>query len=168
MTRLIAAAAIAAALLGGCGGGDDGPDVQTKDSYIAQADDVCAKLAQRFQDAGETDPQTPEQIAQSADVLADLYGDLLGGLQDVRPPAAAEPRRGAAAFLAGVRRTDGLLDDLQASAQRFVDASNGQDARELTAAGNAVRTALDAFRAEQAATDRLALEYGFDVCSGLN
>ena len=168
MTRLIAAALLAAALLvAGCGG-DDGPQTQTKDGYIAEADDVCAQLAQRFQEAGETDPQTPEQIADSADVLAELYGDLLGGLQDVRLPALAADRRGAAGFVAGVRRTDRLLDDLQASAQRFVQASLGTDPRELTQAGIAVRGALDAFRAEQAATDRLALEYGFNVCGGLN
>ncbi|HUR85899.1 MAG TPA: hypothetical protein VMY78_11180 [Solirubrobacteraceae bacterium] len=168
MSRVIAAAVIAAAVLGGCGGGDDGPDVQTQDSYIAQADDVCAKLAQRFQDAGETDPQTPEEIAQSADVLVELYGDLLGGLQDVRLPAAAAPRRGAAAFVAGVRRTNGLLGDLQSSSQRFVEASQGSDPRELTIAGNAVRSALDTFRAEQAVSDRLGLEYGFNVCGSLN
>ena len=167
MRRLIAAAVIAAALLAGCGGGD-GPETQTKDNYIVEADDVCAQLSQRFQEAGDTDPQTPEQIADSADVLAELYGDLLDGLQDVRLPALAADRRGAAGFVAGVRRTGRLLDGLQASAQRFVQASLGTDPRELTQAGIAVRAALDAFRAEQAGTDRLALVYGFNVCGGLN
>lgn len=167
MTRLIAAAVIAAALLAGCGGSDE-PEIQTKDSYVAQADDVCATLAQRFEEAGETDPQTPEQIADSADVLADLYGELLENLHDVRLPATAAERRGATAFVAGVRRTNRLLADLRSSSQRFVQASLGSDPRELTQAGIAVRSALDAFRAEQAASDRIALEYGFNICGGLN
>lgn len=167
MRRPLAAVLLAAALLAGCAGSDE-PEIQTKDGYIADADGVCERLAQRFAEAGSTDPQTPEQVADAADVLADLYGDLLDGLQDVRLPSAAADRRGAAAYVAAVRSTNPRLAQLRTAADRFVAAAGGQDRRELAQAGVAVRKALDAFRAAQSRADTLAVGYGFNVCGDLN
>ncbi|MGI9099175.1 MAG: hypothetical protein ACR2H2_11935 [Solirubrobacteraceae bacterium] len=167
MSRAIAAALAAATLLAGCGG-DGEPKTVTKERYVAEGDNVCARLGDRFARAGATDPQTPQQIAESADVLADLYGKLLDGLQDITLPTDPADRRGAEAYVAAVRRTDPLLAGLRSSAQRFVTAAGAADTRELTQAGIAVRAALDALRAAQAQADGRALDYGFNYCGTLH
>jgi hypothetical protein len=166
--RLLAAALLAAALLTGCGGGDDQPKTISQERYVAEGDVVCAGLADRFATAGATDPTTPQQIAQSADVLADLYGDLRKGLRDITLPTDPTERRGAAGYLTAVGRTDPALRRLRSSAQRFVTAAAGDDRRELTQSGNEVRAALDAFRAAQAQAERRAVDYGFNYCGNLN
>jgi hypothetical protein len=168
MSRTVAAVLALVLLVAGCGGGGDEPKTMTKERYVADGDVVCAGLTDKFAAAGATDPRTPEEIAQSADVLADLYGQLRKGLQDIKLPADPAERRGAAAYVAAVRRTDPALTRLRSSAQRFVIAAQGQDGREIAAAGNAVRAALDAFRAAQAKADGRALDYGFDYCGNLN
>jgi hypothetical protein len=167
MSRPIVAALLVAVLLGGCGG-DDQPKTMSKERYVAEGDVVCAGLTDKFARAGATNPQTPQEIAQSADVLADLYGELRKGLQDIKLPTDPAERRGAAAYVAAVDRTDPALTRLRSSAQRFVAAARGDDGREVAAAGNAVRGALDAFRAAQAQADGRALDYGFDYCGNLN
>jgi hypothetical protein len=167
MSRPIAAALLVAVLLAGCGG-DDQPTTMSKQRYVAEGDVVCAGLTDKFAQAGATDPRTPQEIAQSADVLADLYGELRKGLQDIKLPTDPAERRGAAAYVAAVGRTDPALTRLRSSAQRFVTAADGDDARELAQAGNAVRAALDAFRAAQAQADARALDYGFDYCGNLD
>jgi hypothetical protein len=166
MRRPFAAVALVAALLAGCGG-DDQPKTVSKERYVAEGDVVCAGLTDKFAQAGATDPQTPQEIKQSADVLADLYGELRKGLQNIKLPTDPAERRGAAAYVAAVGRTDPALARLRSSAQRFVAAA-GNDGRELAAAGNAVRAALDAFRAAQAQADGRALDYGFNYCGNLN
>ena len=167
MSRAIAAALLVIVLLAGCGG-DDKPKTMTRERYVAEGDVVCAGLTAKFAAAGETDPRTPQEIAKSADVLADLYGELRKGLQDIALPADPADRRGAAAYVAAVRRTDPALTRLRSSAQRFVAAADANDPRELAQAGIAVRAALDAFRAAQAQADGRALDYGFDYCGNLN
>lgn len=164
MRRLAAAALLAAAVLAACGGG--APKAQTKAGYVARADGVCADLRERFAAAGATDPQTPQQIKRSVDVLADLYGDLRRRLEDIPLPTAAADRRGAAAYLADVRRTDAQLARVRGAVRRFVDAAGG-DRQQAAQAGIAVRRELDAFRAAQTQAGRSALEYGFDVCGNL-
>jgi hypothetical protein len=169
MTRQIAAALLVAMLLTGCGGGGgDQPKTMSKERYVAEGDVVCARLTERFAKAGATDPQTPQEVVQSADVLANLYGELRHGLQDIRLPTDPAQRRGAAAYVAAVSHTDPTLARLRSSAQRFVAAAGADDARELARAGNAVRAALDAFRAAQAQANRRALDYGFDYCGNLD
>jgi hypothetical protein len=165
--RPIAAALLVAVLLAGCGG-DDQPKIVSKERYVAEGDVVCAGLTGKFAEAGATDPRSPQEIAQSADVLADLYGELRKGLQDIKLPTDPVERRGAAAYVAAVGRTDPALARLRSSAQRFVAAAGNDDRRELTAAGNAVRSALDAFRAAEAQADGRALDYGFNYCGNLN
>jgi hypothetical protein len=173
VTRPIAVVLLVAALLAGCGGGgDDQSSTMSKERYVAEGDVVCAELTDRFAGAGATDPQTPQEIEHAADVLAGLYGELDKGLRDIRLPTAPADRRGALAYLAAVRRTDPLLARLRASAQRFAaaaaDGGGGGDRVELAQAGNAVRGALDAFRAAQAQADRRALDYGFNYCGNLD
>lgn len=167
MSRATAAAVVVAVLLAGCGGSGEPKNV-TKERYVVEGDNVCAGLGDRFARAGATGPRTAQQIAASADVLADLYGELLNGLRDVRLPTDPADRRGAEAYVAAVRRTDPLLARLRSSARRFVAAARGTDTRELTQAGIAVRAALDAFRAAQAKAGQRALEYGFNYCGNLN
>jgi hypothetical protein len=163
----MAAALLAAGLLAGCGGSDE-PTTMSKARYVAEGDNVCAKLTDRFATAGATDPQTPQQTAESAGVLADLYDELHQGLRDIKLPADPADRSGAAAYLVAVRRTDATLASLRASTQRFVAAADAGEPRELAQAGNAVRAALDTFRAAQAQAGRRALDYGFDYCGNLD
>jgi hypothetical protein len=173
--RSVAAALLAAALVpaaGGCGGGSDEPKNVTKnvtkDVYIAKADQVCAGLASAISDAGAANPKTPQDITDSADVLADRYGDLLKKLKDLKPPTAAADRRGATAYVAAIGQTDSHLVELRAAARDLQDAVDSKDKQRITDAGTAVQRALADFRSAQAQADRRALAYGFQVCSGLD
>jgi hypothetical protein len=168
--RAIAAALTAAVLLAGCGGGggSDTPKVVTKDLYIAQADEVCAGLGERFNSAGASDPTTPKQIVDSANVLADLYGDLLKGLKKLKLPSRAPDRVGAQLYLTSVDSTNALLGQLQSSSKSFVSAVDAKDKRKIASTGNDVRSALDAFRAAQAQANTRAIAYGFNLCGNLN
>jgi hypothetical protein len=169
--KSVAAALLAAALVpaaGGCGGGSDEPENVTKDLYIARADQVCAGLASAIGDAGAANPKTPKDITESADVLADRYGDLLKKLQDLKPPAATAARRGATAYVAAIARTDSHLVELRTAAGALEDAVASKDKQRITTAGTAVQRALADFRSAQAQADQRALAYGFTVCSGLD
>lgn len=170
MRRAAAAALVAAALLAGCGGGGGGgaPQPVTKELYIAQGDEVCAGLRGRFETAGASDPQTPKQIVDSANVLGDLYGDLFDGLKELELPARAADRTAAAEYITEVGRTDALLVELKSSAERLATAVDDKDKRKIETAGNAVRSALDAFRAAQAKANQSAIVYGFNLCGNLN
>jgi hypothetical protein len=165
----IAAALVAVALAaGGCGGGSDEPKNVTKDLYIAKADQVCAGLASAISDAGADNPKTAKDISESADVLADRYGDLLKKLQDLKPPTAAADRRGATAYVAAIARTDSHLVQLRTAAGGLQDAVDSKDRQRITTAGTAVQRALADFRSAQAQADQRALAYGFTVCSSLD
>lgn len=167
MTRAIAAAIVAAAVLAGCGGSDE-PKITSKDDYIAAGDKVCSSLGDRFATAGAADPQTPKEIVESADVLADLYGDLINGLQDIKLPVSPADSRGALAYVNAVRRTRPALVTLRASAQRLQDAVGAKDQRKVAAAGNDVRKALDDFRLAQSQGNERARDYGYVLCGNLN
>ena len=169
MRRLVGAALVAAALLAGCGGGGPSqPKVVSKDLYIAEGDNVCASFADRFRTAGDNNPHNAHDITQAADTLANIYGDLEQGLKKIKPPTRAADRRGATAYIDAVSRTGGLLAQLRSSAQGLEDATAGKDPAKVTSAGNAVRSALDAFRAAQAQANQRALAYGFQLCGNLN
>lgn len=171
MTRAIAASLAAAALLlaTGCGGGgtDDQPKVVTKEFYIAEADAVCAKISERLNTAGDADPQTAKQIVDAANKLADIYGDLRTDLRKLKLPSSAAARRGATAYIGAVDRTETLVGELRTSAQTFTEAVSAKDRDKITATGNDVRSALDAFRAAQVEANQRALDYGFNICSSL-
>jgi hypothetical protein len=166
--RAAAAALVAAVLLAGCGGGSDEPKVVSKDLYITKGDAVCASLTARFEAAGSSDPNTPKEIVEAADVLAGLYGDLLGKLEDLQLPTRPADHIGAEAYVAAIRRTNALLADLQSSAKSFEDAVDRRDQRRVAATGNGVRKALDAFRAAQAGANQRAIAYGFNLCGNLS
>jgi hypothetical protein len=157
-------ALLSVGLIGGCGGGE--PKKQTKDQFIAEADVVCAGVADDVQRKGATEPTTPEEIAQANNVLADAYGKLADGLSEIELPVGAD-RAGARAYIDSVRRTDPLLDKLRSSGKALVDAVNGADRQALADAGNGVRSALDGFRKARADSDLLAVRYGLNVCGNL-
>ena len=165
LRRTLPIALLALALLGGCGGGDDPP--KTMAGFIAAADGVCEGLAAEIEEAGARQPTTPQQIGQANDVLADLYGRLAERLGDVRLPERAADRRQAQAYVASVRRAVRPLDDLRRASARFVAAARENDTSALSTAGGDVRRALDAFRAARAASDRLAIDLGLNVCGNL-
>lgn len=172
MTRAIAAGLAAAVLLlaTGCGGAGTGdqPKVVTKQFYIAEADAVCAKISERLNTSGDADPQTPKQIVDAANKLADIYGDLRTDLRKLKAPSGAAARQGATAYIGAVDRTQTLVGQLRTSAQTFTEAvSAAKDRNKITATGNDVRRALDAFRAGQVEANKRALDYGFNICSSL-
>jgi hypothetical protein len=160
---LLAALLLAALVVGGCGG-SDGP--QTKQQFIDDGDAVCESLAERFAPAGATEPRTPQEIAKSTDVLVDLYGDLASELDRIELPAGSD-REGARAYVEAVGQTQPPLRRLQAASTHLVETAGGQDPRALSRAGTEVRAALDAFRAAVATAERLAIDYGFNVCGNL-
>ena len=149
-----------------CCGGDDTP--QTKEGFILEADGVCEEFLDEFADAGSQNPGTPKQVADANKVLADLYERFSERSSDVRLPAAGEARTQAQAYVDSVRRSEPLLDRLRAASDEFLQAAGGNNARALSAAGNNLRQALDAFRASRSASDRLAVEYGLNLCGNLD
>ncbi len=153
-------------LASGCGGGDDGP--QTKEGFVLDADGVCDDFLGEFADAGADDPGTAEEVADANKVLADVYERFSDRIADVRLPDAPAARRGAAAYVSSVERSQPLLDRLRAAADDFLAAARGSDARALTTAGNNLRGALDRFRASRAQSDTLAVSYGLNLCGNLD
>ena len=67
-----------------------------------------------------------------------------------------------------MRRSEPLLDRLRAAADAFLEAAKSERRAELARAGNALRVALDAFRAARATSDGLAVEYGLNLCGNLD
>jgi hypothetical protein len=166
LRRTLPLALLLIALLVGCGGSEDtGP--QTKEGFIAAADGVCQDLAGDLAAAGSANPLTPQQVAEANDVLADLYGKLVAGLVKVRLPETGAPRRQAQAFVASVRTADPLVERLRTASKDFVTAAKTKDRQATAVAGNEVRSALDAFRAARANSDRLAIGYGMNFCGNL-
>lgn len=165
MLVLLLLAVAAVAPLSGCGG-DDSP--QTKESFILEADGVCEEYLGEFAEAGADDPGTAREVANANTVLADLYERFMEDITDVRLPAAGPARTEAQAYIDSVERSAPLLDRLRATADAFVDAAEGTDTRALTVAGNELRTALDRFRANRAESDRLAVDYGLNLCGNLD
>ena len=152
-------------VLSGCGG-DEAP--QTKEGFILDADGVCESFVDDFDEAGSQNPGTPKEVAEANKVLADLYERFSERMTDVRLPASGAARTQAQRYVDSVRRSEPLLDRLRAASDDFLEAAEGSDARELSAAGNALRVALDAFRATRSASDRLAVEYGLNLCGNLD
>lgn len=166
LRRTLPLAVLLIVLLAGCGGAEDtGP--QTKEGFILAADEVCQNLAGDLAAAGSANPQTPQQIADANNVLADLYGKLVAGLAKVRLPDTGAPRRQAQAFVASIRTADPLVERLRTASKDFVTAAQSNDRQATATAGNAVRSALDAFRAARANSDRLAIGYGLNLCGNL-
>ena len=167
--RLLAVLAVllAAALLtfSGCGG-EDTP--QTKEGFILEADGVCETFLGEFREAGAQNPGTPKEVANANKVLADLYERFSERISEVRLPAAGAARTQAQAYIDSVRRSKPLLDRLRAASDEFLRAAQGNDARALSTAGNNLRQALDAFRASRSVSDRLAVEYGLNLCGNLD
>ena len=153
------------ALLSGCGG-DDGP--QTKEGFILDADGVCEDFLGEFADAGADNPGTAKEVADANKVLADLYERFSKRMTELRLPDAGPNRTGAEAYVNSVRRSKPLLDGLRSTADDFLDAAEGSDARELSTAGNNLRGALDRFRASRAQSDTLAVSYGLNLCGNLD
>jgi hypothetical protein len=165
LRRTLPIALLVTVLLAGCGGGDTGP--QTKEGFISAADGVCENVQSDIQRAGAADPQTPQQVAEANNVLADLYGKLADDLAKVRLPDTGAARRRAQTFVASIRGADPLVEKLRAASKDFVTAAESNDKQAAATAGNEVRSALDAFRAARARSDRLALQYGLNICGNL-
>ena len=162
--RSLTAVVLAAAFLAGCGG-DSAP--QTKEGFISAADDVCQDLFSQFAQASSTEPDTPREVARANDELADLYERLAARLHDVPLPEKGAARTQAQAFVTSVDDAVPLLERLRRASARFVEAAEARDRQALTRAGNDVRTALDAFRAARADSDRIAVSYGLTFCGNL-
>ena len=165
MHRTLTATLVAAALLAGCGDDDSGP--QTKAGFITAADSVCQDLFSEFAQIEAGAPQTPQEVADANDELADLYGQLADRLAEVELPATGAARTQAQAFISSVRAAQPSLATLRQASKRFVAAAEAKDRQAVTKAGNDVRTALDSFRAARANSDRLAVQYGLSFCGTL-
>lgn len=155
------------ALLSGCGAGaDKGP--QTKEGFINDADAVCEDFVGEFADAGSANPGTAKEVADANKVLADLYGRFSARMSKVRLPGAGAARAKAQGYIRSVRSSEPLLARLRTASDAFLDAAKGQDRQALAVAGDNLRIALDAFRATRAQSDRLAVEYGLNLCGNLD
>jgi hypothetical protein len=165
--RALAAALAAAALIAGCGG-SDAPKIASKADFIAAGDSVCASLSARFESAGKANPKTAQEIADSAGVLASVYGDLHKRLVAIALPPKAGDRPGAKAYVDAVGATGPPLAALGASTKRLLAAADAKDNRKAAIAGQDVRKALDDFRAAQQQANASARGYGFNICSSLN
>lgn len=165
LRRPLTALVLAAALLTGCGGDDAAP--QTKEGFISAADDVCQDLFSEFAQASSSEPDTPQQVAAANNELADTYDRLAERLADVPLPQSGAARAQAQAFVRSVRAARPLLQNLRRASARFVTAAEAEDRQALARAGNDVRSALDAFRAARADSDRLAIAYGLNFCGNL-
>ena len=153
------------AFVAGCGGDDA---AQTKESFILEADGVCADFVDEFAEAGSQQPDTAQEVAEANNVLADLYERFSERLGEVELPAGGAARTQAQAYVDSVRRSEPLLDRLREASDAFLRAAEGDEPRALSAAGNDLRAALDAFRASRSASDRLAVEYGLNLCGNLD
>ncbi len=162
---LVLVAGLGLSLLAGCGG-DDGP--QTKEGFILDADGVCEDFLGEFADAGEDNPGTAKEVADANKVLADVYERFSEDISDVRLPDAGAARTQAQGYVNSVRSSAPLLERLRSTADEFVEAAQGNDARALTTAGNNLRSALDRFRANRARSDTLAIQYGLNLCGNLD
>ena len=122
-----------------------------------------------FKDAGSENPGTAKEVADANKVLADVYERFGKRIGEVRLPDAGA---GADAGRPGLRRlgtrSKPLLDGLRSTADEFLAAAQGSDARALTTAGNDLRIALDRFRASRAASDLLAVPIGLNLCGNLD
>jgi len=157
---------LAALLVAGCGGGEEkGP--QTRAGFIAAADGVCSDASTDLAEAGSDNPKTPSDIAKANDVLADIYGKLADGISDVELPATGAARRDAQAFVSSVKAADPLAQRLRTVSKDFEQAVDKNDRNAITASGSQVRSALGAFRAARADSDRRAIAYGLQVCGSL-
>ncbi|MDP1847398.1 MAG: hypothetical protein Q8K79_06370 [Solirubrobacteraceae bacterium] len=165
LALLVALLAGLVLLLGACGG-DDTP--QTKEGFILEADGVCEGFLDEFAQAGAQDPGTAKEVADANKVLADLYERFSQRIREVKLPAAGAARTQAKAYIDSVRRSEPLLDRLRETSDDFLEAARGSDARPLQAAGNALRQALDAFRASRSESDQLAVTYGLNLCGNLD
>ena len=165
LRRPLALLLLVAVVLAGCGGGDDAP--QTKEGFIAAADNVCQDLFSEFAQASSSEPDTPQEVAQANNELADTYDKLAERLADVPLPEAGAARTQAQAFVRSVGEARPLLDRLRTASARFVRAAEDEDRQAVARAGNDVRAALDAFRAARAESDQLAIAYGLNFCGNL-
>ena len=157
---------LAVALLIGCGGEDRGP--QTKEGFILDADGVCESFAGEFEEAGAASPGTAKEVADANKVLADVYGRFSDVMSKVRLPESGPARTQAKAYVDSVRASEPLLARLRTAADGFLAAATGSDRQALTVAGNELRSALDAFRANRARSDTLAVQYGLNLCGNLD
>src|SRR3712207_5167602 len=83
----VAVAGAAAGLIAACG--DDGGDL-SRSAYIAQADEACAEINQRFPPPGPT--ISPEEIVAAGRVELRARTELLRRLRKLRPPADLRAR----------------------------------------------------------------------------
>ena len=164
LRRPLAVLLVVAAALAGCGG-DGAP--QTKEGFISAADNVCQDLFGEFAQASSSEPDTPQEVAEANNELADTYDKLAERLADVPLPESGAARTQAQAFVRSVGAARPLLDRLRTASARFVRAAEDEDRQAVARAGNEVRAALDAFRAARAESDRLAIAYGLNFCGNL-
>jgi len=157
---------VAALLVAGCASSEKkGP--QTRRGFIVAADNVCSDTSSDLANAGSDNPTTPADITKANDVLADIYGKLARGIAGVELPASGAARRDARAFVRSVEAADPLVERLRRVSKDFERAARAKDRQAITSTGSQVRTALGAFRAARAESDRLAIALGMQVCGNL-
>ncbi|MBA2358143.1 MAG: hypothetical protein H0V84_06915 [Actinobacteria bacterium] len=147
------ALALAAASCGGGGGGDR----LTKEELIAQGDAICKKHRDKFEaiDFPKTDPTSPEtsdevleQFGGALDQGVTIFRDQIGELRDLNPPEDFEE-----AYDGAMDGLDGAVDSLDEAAGAAHDADRDK-----------LREALDESNRRGEAADKVARDYGFQVC----
>jgi hypothetical protein len=139
-----------ALVLGGCGGDDDGGEIQTGDvtkgEYIAQANEICTRFDTQLSEAasayfqeldlGPNEQPSRDQIAQFAEAeVIPVVQDQIDELRDLEAPEGHAPQ----------------LTKIYDSAQEVIDEASENPA--ILGTGQPF-----------AETDRLARDYGLTAC----
>jgi hypothetical protein len=163
VTRLrptLAAIATTALVAIGCGG-DSG---QSKEDFIAEADEVCAELDVRSKALTESQPETPEDIVAFGDEAAAFVRDGIEQLDAIELPADEEDREGAAAYVDALREAEPVVGQLRTAAQETADAVEAEDQEAAQAAVAQLQAASAQLAQSGERAKQAAQGYGFEQC----
>jgi ElaB/YqjD/DUF883 family membrane-anchored ribosome-binding protein len=146
-TALLLASALLATAAAGCGGSDTGQ--VSAEELVSRADQICSEGRERFEEVQAESPSSASAAAEQTGELAQIAGDELDELREIRPPdELSEP-----------------YDDYLEARERALELlEQGRDAAEDKDA-DAYEAAQAKAAAEQDERLKLARAVGFEQCS---
>jgi hypothetical protein len=147
-TALLLASALLATAAAGCGGGGDTEQVSAEE-LVTRGDQICSEGRKRFDEVQAESPSSASAAAEQTGELAQIAGDELDELREIRPPdELSEP----------------YDDYLEARGRALELLEQGRDAAEDKDA-DAYEAAQAKAAAEQDERLKLARAVGFEQCS---